>query len=682
MYKATKHVGRLPFLETGLGQLAPEIRQQIFTQLLATPPPYAGRQIESGDRKPIIDLAASYLTVLGTCRQVYVEASPVFYCQKSYYIASVPCLERFLDLGHIMAESLMFCVDEITTLCVKDLVIYDPVYTPEELDDRFSGPDAHLYSHTTRAALEAESRINLHPQMSSTMLQDLSHLRKLCFCIRVGEEWEYLNVMFMLPGLDRGVIDFVDDSHWKMRAQNVEDDWKLQYACFPNGNCTWRKGKNGVKMSWDVLRNEEEVLRTAVMAPGLKSGDERFVEVDIGLRRYEERWPTIQDSETESDQESEDQARTSDEDNDNDNHSETDIEQTGEQSFSTHSVEEALDVAAKKDTDQSDMHFVSGPVIRDFGDAHGNADSEQAEQRLSLSHSEEDLCHTQRKAASVHLESLSLGLIPKTGVHNTNEAIGLIPQSEHLSDLLNHADDRTQSERNANQKEGRLLDTLSAKLGDGSIQTESEPRLRLKNLQRNIKEKKSHTQVGDSLQKPAGFLPSHNQEESTVKTNRTTVPSPGLQHRDYGDAQVQTAPIALTKNLSGEHHRATCYTRDGDYSKRGTALHLEEHDVEQRFAQTNTIPSIMAHNITASHPDKARPAELHPTSRKPSTPQRAKTGPTTVERRTLPRYVRVAAFVLTLGLLYVVFYIKPQNTLPRVLAIPLLSLLFFIAIST
>lgn len=671
MYEATKHAGRLPFLETGLGQLAPEIRQQIFTQLLATPPPYAGRQIESRDRKPIIDLAASYLTVLGTCRQVYVEASPVFYCQKSYYIASVPCLERFLDLGHIMAEPLMFCVDEITTLCVKDLVIYDPVYTPEELDDRFSGPDAHLYSHTTRAALEAESRINLHPQMSSTMLQDLSHLRKLCFCIRVGEEWEYLNVMFMLPGLDRGVIDFVDDSHWKMRAQNVEDDWKLQYACFPNGNSTWRKGKNGVEMSWDVLRIEKEILRIAVMASGLKSGDERFVEVDIGLRRYEASWPTLQDTETESDQESEDQARTSDEDNDNENQSATNIEQTGEQSFSTHSVEEAQDVAAKKDTDQSDMHFVSGPVIREFGDAHGKADSEQAEQGLSLSHSEEDLCHTQRKAASVHLESLSLGLIPKTGVHNTHEAIGLSPQSEHLSDLLNHADDRTQSECNANQKEGRLLDTLSAKLpesGDGSIQTESEPPLRVKNFQRNIKKKKSHTQVGmDSLQKPAGFLPSHNQEESTVKTNRTTAPSPGLQYRDYRDAQVQTAPIALTENLSGEHHRATCHITNGG---------------EQRFAQTETTPLIMAHNVIPSRSDKARPAELHPTSRKPSTPQRAKRGPTTVERRTLPRYVRVAAIVLTLGLLYVVFYIKLQNTLPRVLTMPLLSLLFFIAIST
>ncbi len=79
LYDASKPVLR-PFLETGFGRLAPEIRAIIFTNLLATPPPCGGRdfrleQESMVTRAPIsllkfVDLKASCLAALQICRQI------------------------------------------------------------------------------------------------------------------------------------------------------------------------------------------------------------------------------------------------------------------------------------------------------------------------------------------------------------------------------------------------------------------------------------------------------------------------------------------------------------------------------------------------------------------------------------------------------------------------------------
>ena len=97
--------------------------------------------------------------------------------------------------------------------------------------------------------------------------------------MRVGEEFEYMGLLFCLPGMARGVIDFLDESHWVIRQQRPEEEWKIQYACFYiTGH---REGKGGVELSFDDIVIQRELLMIDSRAPGLKKGQERFVEVAI-----------------------------------------------------------------------------------------------------------------------------------------------------------------------------------------------------------------------------------------------------------------------------------------------------------------------------------------------------------------------------------------------------------------
>lgn len=101
----------LPFHASGLGKLPTEVRQNIYKYLLASPPPYAGREIGSQvinharvstantpavAPTDFIDLRASCFMVLRTCRQIYWEAHPVFFAGKSYYAANGLDLYRIL----------------------------------------------------------------------------------------------------------------------------------------------------------------------------------------------------------------------------------------------------------------------------------------------------------------------------------------------------------------------------------------------------------------------------------------------------------------------------------------------------------------------------------------------------------------------------------------------------------
>lgn len=78
--------GGQPFHTTHLGKVPPEIREKIFINLLALPPPYAGRNISIQDTStshaskaggtqvssstPCYHLKKSWLKALQTCRQI------------------------------------------------------------------------------------------------------------------------------------------------------------------------------------------------------------------------------------------------------------------------------------------------------------------------------------------------------------------------------------------------------------------------------------------------------------------------------------------------------------------------------------------------------------------------------------------------------------------------------------
>ena len=298
LYEAEKHKGPRLFLKTGLGGLAPEIRQQIYNKLLAIPPAYVGRdyrarETRAPDRSPIslatfVDLKESCLTVLQTCRQIYIEAFPTFYAGKSYYLAnSRDFATCFRYGGYLKIVPYLFRLDTITSLCLKDLVINRLKWSPQQID--------HLMSrlHTfNRVALETERTDELDSKLTLVDLEQMKSLRKICLCMRVGQEWEYLRFLFNIRGLRRGVIEFLDNFHWAIRSQNASgDDWSLQYSAFPN--FSYKRGKNFEILEYHVFI-QREVLDIDSRASDLVKGDERWVEVDIGSRNYEEMMPERQ----------------------------------------------------------------------------------------------------------------------------------------------------------------------------------------------------------------------------------------------------------------------------------------------------------------------------------------------------------------------------------------------------
>ena len=281
-----------PFLETRLGGLASEIREIIFTNLLAIPPPYIGRnfraeQISGGCGAPMplttfVDLKASHLAILQTCRQLYLEASPRFYASKAYYLANAPDLRNFLELGGgITTRTQLLRLDTITSLCLQNLVINRPRWNADQIDSLVS-----TLPSFDRQALEDERVSELDFQLILVDLEPMRNLRNICLCMRVGQELEYLGFLFGVRGLGRGVVDFVDDFHWSIRSQDLEDDWKTQYATF--GGIFYRTGKNYEELDYDDMEIQREVLNIDSRASDLVEGDERWVEVDIGARNYEE----------------------------------------------------------------------------------------------------------------------------------------------------------------------------------------------------------------------------------------------------------------------------------------------------------------------------------------------------------------------------------------------------------
>ena len=177
-----------------------------------------------------------------------------------------------LDLiSSIVASSIggrpLFRADTITSICVKDLVIKMPIgsHKPVEL---------------------------LDPLVPSNLFGNMKSLRKICLCMRVGQELKYLQFLFRIEGLRRGVVNFSDNSHWTIRSQNIlGDKWQLQYAYaqFPNLGPR-RLGKNFQRV-YRYARFHGEILDIDSRASDLNEGDERWVEVDIGTRDYEGRIP-------------------------------------------------------------------------------------------------------------------------------------------------------------------------------------------------------------------------------------------------------------------------------------------------------------------------------------------------------------------------------------------------------
>ncbi|CAD6574555.1 MAG: hypothetical protein ASARMPREDX12_006819 [Alectoria sarmentosa] len=275
-----------PFHQTHLGKLPPELRQMIYTGLLATPPSYAGHDFASNFPEPkssrpapekCVHIMASWSQVTQTCRQIYMESRPVFFASKSYYLANP--LELTYLIGHDNIYSRPFFLwDTITALCLRDLVKHSKVYTKEQVDNIFSDPTDYRRFLNTRQEIEAMTVKTLDTSLGY-LFRRLNSLRTVGLCIRVGEEMLYVNFLYCLSGMRRGLVEFTDPGHWLMRPQNPEDVWRIQYACFTCGD--FANGKDDEHIAYDERCLELDVTDIDSRAPGLKEGEERYVEVQL-----------------------------------------------------------------------------------------------------------------------------------------------------------------------------------------------------------------------------------------------------------------------------------------------------------------------------------------------------------------------------------------------------------------
>lgn len=133
--------------------------------------------------------------------------------------------------------------------------------------------------HNFRKQLEAEKVQDLNPQGYEFLIARLHSLKKVCLCMRVGEEMEYLGFLYGLTGLRKGLVEFVNASKWLIRPQRPQDAWRIQYSCFCDAD--YGVNKDDEEIPYALLQIEREVTDIDSRDPGLKDGDERYVEVDI-----------------------------------------------------------------------------------------------------------------------------------------------------------------------------------------------------------------------------------------------------------------------------------------------------------------------------------------------------------------------------------------------------------------
>ena len=686
LYEASKPAVLQPFLKSGLGRLAPEIRAIIFTNLLATPPPYGGRdfrleQESITTRPPIslskfVDLKASCLAALQTCRQVYREAFPVFYAGKSYYLANSQDLATFLDFDDYLGVGpRLFRSDTITSLCLKDLVTNKPKWEPEQVDYLVS----HLHSGS-REELEMERINDIDCKHVFANLEKMKSLRKICLCIRVGEEWEYLQFLFSIKGLERGVINFLDKFHWSICSQSeLGGDWKLQYSVFHGW--FFMRGKDFDLLSFHDLCIQEQVLRIDSRASDLVEGDERWVEVDIGSRNYDERLPEgkrVPDaapglvSETQQGL--------------------PDIE--GD-SLSMDDDSESQDFQGKIDRDECDSEMHNEPGYNS-DDLQGKPDGEDDNIQTYYDHGGNG-------------EEIDDQLILKSG---------------YVRSLAGDHDQITQAESHTDQESTTLQGTLGEDDTGASSANVRKAEFGSFGNPLNIADRNSLIAI-ESSQRLEGFveLVEGTKANLQAETSPAQIPAslpevvdkggleakPGEKKQATTDAQTQTDPVGF------QYRDTQTKTEPGGFSKAtvtsdlGRVVQPKEPDGRKLTAHPKLKPSEEPQDSAKLQPEKGMATELLKKangssisghlSQKPSKstePEKQKTPPAAADSSTpktkcqsLPTsntnphihaFVRAAALLLALSLFYTILYAKLKSTLGQLLALLLSVLLFFVSL--
>ena len=219
---------RKPFLETAFGKLPPEIRADIFKDVLTvgsiTPlkdgisVPIIRTKQDRGSRTNLqIGPAgpASCLALLQTCRQIYHESSLLFYIINPVYLSNPQDMLLFLrSLGPVRC-------DELRSLHLEDILVQMPMFSPRYLDRlRAQGPFSE--DAIARFATRRDDRIHRDVKEALQLLNKRGNLRKIYLDMRPSQTLEYINFCTQIPGFKNREIVFESPTRWSVMLPSAK----------------------------------------------------------------------------------------------------------------------------------------------------------------------------------------------------------------------------------------------------------------------------------------------------------------------------------------------------------------------------------------------------------------------------------------------------------------------------
>lgn len=225
---------RRPFLETAFGKLPPEVREDIFKDVLtvgslsplkgaiSVPMTRINHDISQRGSKPKLNIGpagpASCLALLQTCHQIYHESSLLFYAINTFHLSNPQDMLSFLrHLGPLRCG-------QLRSLHLEDILVQAPVFGPEYLDQFRS---QRLFSEDILTSFSSLRRDVIHPDAMNAvqLLNKRGNLRKIYIDMRPPQALQYIKLCTEVPGFNNREIVFASPSRWTVM---VPSTWKTQ----------------------------------------------------------------------------------------------------------------------------------------------------------------------------------------------------------------------------------------------------------------------------------------------------------------------------------------------------------------------------------------------------------------------------------------------------------------------
>lgn len=221
---------RRPFLETAFGKLPPEIRANIFKDVLTVG---SLSPLKDGISVPMIKPQhspqpqlpgcpagpASCLALLQTCRQIYHETSLLFYTLNKIHLSKPQDMLSFLC--HLRTER----CGKLRCLHLEDMLVPVLRWSQNYLDYLRSQHDLPEHTLVQRASLRSDQ---MHPDAEKAvqLLNKHGNLRKLYLDMRPSQALEYIKLCTQVPGFKNREIVFASPTRWSVM---VPSTWEVSW---------------------------------------------------------------------------------------------------------------------------------------------------------------------------------------------------------------------------------------------------------------------------------------------------------------------------------------------------------------------------------------------------------------------------------------------------------------------